>query len=58
MTVDGSNAWNMINQAIMMSGSKFSRDLESEADAYGLTLMARAGYPPARRVRDVGAAHR
>jgi predicted Zn-dependent protease len=43
---DGSNAWMMISQAIMMSGSRFSRDLESEADAYGLMLMARAGYPP------------
>ena len=43
---DGNGAWNMINQAIMMSGSRFSRDLESEADAYGLMLMARAGYPP------------
>ena len=43
---DGSNAWTMISQAIMISGSRFSRDLESEADAYGLMLMARAGYPP------------
>jgi len=43
---NSNNAWNMINQAIMMSGSRFSRDLESEADAYGLMLMARAGYPP------------
>ncbi|HVQ14858.1 MAG TPA: M48 family metallopeptidase, partial [Vicinamibacterales bacterium] len=42
---DDSNAWHMINQAILMSGSRFSRDLESEADAYGLMLMARAGYP-------------
>ncbi len=43
---DSNNAWNMINQAVMMSSSRYSRDLESEADAYGLTLMARAGYGP------------
>ena len=39
-------AWSLINQAIMMSTPRFSRNLESEADAYGLMLMARAGYPP------------
>ena len=38
--------WSLINQAILISGSRFSRDLESEADAYGLMLMARAEYPP------------
>lgn len=44
--VDSNNAWSLINQAVMMSTTRFSRDLESEADAYGLTLMARAGYRP------------
>ena len=43
---EGYGGWSLIQQAIMMSGPRFSRDLESEADAYGLMLMARAGYPP------------
>jgi Zn-dependent protease with chaperone function len=43
---EGGGRWNLINQAILISGSRFSRDLESEADAYGLMLMARAGYSP------------
>lgn len=43
---DSYGGWALINHAIMMSGFRFSRDLESEADAYGLMLMARAGYPP------------
>lgn len=43
---DSYGGWDQVTQAIMMSNSRFSRDLESEADAYGLTLMARAGYRP------------
>lgn len=39
-------AWVLINHAALISNSRFSRDLESEADAYGLALMARAGYHP------------
>ena len=44
--IDSNGAWSLINQAILMSTPRFSRNLESEADAYGLMLMARAGYPP------------
>jgi Zn-dependent protease with chaperone function len=43
---DSYGGWVQMNYAIMMSAFRFSRDLESEADAYGLMLMARAGYPP------------
>lgn len=42
----GTESWNQISQAIVMSVFKFSRDQESEADAFGLMLMMRAGYPP------------
>ena len=44
------NSWintaNAINQALLMSTFNFSRGQEAEADAYGITLMARAGYTP------------
>jgi hypothetical protein len=43
---DSNRGWGLINQAILMSSFRFSRDLESEADAYGLMLMTRAGYSP------------
>jgi len=46
----GFNTWmdaaTAINAALMMSVFQFSRTQESEADAYGITLMARAGYAP------------
>ncbi len=43
---EGMGGWALIQQAILMSSFRFSRDLESEADAYGLMLMSRAGYTP------------
>jgi hypothetical protein len=35
-----------INGSLALSLFSFSRELESEADAYGLELLNRAGYPP------------
>src|SRR5215831_4357257 len=40
------DAANAINSALMMSLFQFSRDEEAEADAYGIGLMAHAGYAP------------
>ena len=37
---------NSINQAIVLSFYRFSREQETEADAYGIGLMAKAGYTP------------
>lgn len=37
---------NSINEAIVLSFYRFSREQETEADAYGLGLMAKAGYTP------------
>ena len=38
--------WSLLSQAILMSVFKFSRDQELEADAFGMLMLARAGYPP------------
>jgi beta-barrel assembly-enhancing protease len=40
------NAAYAINSALMLSVFQFSREDESEADAFGITLMASAGYAP------------
>jgi beta-barrel assembly-enhancing protease len=42
----GTESWNLISQAIVESVFRFSQDQESEADAFALMLMARAGYAP------------
>jgi beta-barrel assembly-enhancing protease len=36
---------NAINSGLVLSLFRFSRDMESEADAYGVRLMHEAGYP-------------
>jgi hypothetical protein len=38
---------NSINENLLLSVFRYSRDLESEADAYGLKLLIERGYPPA-----------
>jgi predicted Zn-dependent protease len=43
---DNYGGMGLISHAILLSSYRYSRDLESEADAYGLMLMARAGYRP------------
>lgn len=46
----GAQSWidlaNSINQALLLSVFNFSREQESEADAYGSKLLATAGYSP------------
>ena len=37
---------NAINNGLLMSVFQYSRDLETEADAYGLQLIRWCGYPP------------
>ena len=40
------NAAYAINSALLLSVFQFSREAEAEADGYGISLMARAGYSP------------
>ena len=40
------DAVSLINNAIFLGAFSYSRDLEREADDYGLTLLASAGYDP------------
>lgn len=40
------NAAYAINSALLLSVFQFSRGAEAEADAYGISLMAKAGYSP------------
>lgn len=40
------NAAYAINSALLLSVFQFSREDEAEADAYGISLMAKAGYAP------------
>lgn len=42
---------NAINSALVLSMYSFSREAESEADAYGLKLLSAAGYPPGSAAR-------
>ena len=46
----GAQSWidaaNAINMALTLSIFQFSRTQEAEADAYGISLMARSGYAP------------
>ena len=59
--VDG-RSWfdlaNSINQALVASVFRFERDQETEADAFGITLMAQAGLHAPRCREDLATADR